>query len=112
MTKSLKKEIKYLRKWRDLTCSWIDRINVVTMAILQLTIYRFNVIPPKITTQFLEDMERGVPFFFFFFSFYLFFLDIFFNITNAIPRVLPHPPCSPTHPLLLAGPGIPLYWYI
>jgi hypothetical protein len=22
------------------------------------------------------------------------------------------PPCSPTHPLLLLGPGIPLYWGI
>jgi hypothetical protein len=38
-------------------------------------------------------------------------LDIFFiYISNAIPKVpytLP-PPCSPTHPLLLLGPGIPL----
>jgi hypothetical protein len=42
-------------------------------------------------------------------------LDIFFiNILNAIPKVpytlpLPH---SPTYPLLLLGPGIPLYWGI
>jgi F0F1-type ATP synthase membrane subunit a len=42
-------------------------------------------------------------------------LDIFFiYISNIIPKVpytLP-PPCSPTHPLLLPGPGIPLYWGI
>jgi hypothetical protein len=42
-------------------------------------------------------------------------LDIFFiYISNAIPKVpytLP-PSCSPTHPLLLLGPGIPLYWGI
>jgi hypothetical protein len=42
-------------------------------------------------------------------------LDIFFiYISNAIPKV-PYtllPPCSPTHPLPLLGPGIPLYWGI
>ena len=34
--------------------------------------------------------------------------------SNGIPKVpytLP-PPCSPTHPLLLPGPGIPLFWGI
>jgi hypothetical protein len=45
----------------------------------------------------------------------LFLLDIFFiYISNAIPKVpytLP-PLCSPTHPLPLLGPGIPLYWGI
>jgi hypothetical protein len=49
------------------------------------------------------------------FFIYLFLLDIFFiYISNAIPKVpytLP-PPCSPTHPLLLLDPGIPLYWGI
>jgi hypothetical protein len=44
-----------------------------------------------------------------------FLLDIFFiYISNAIPKApytLP-PPCSPTHLLLLPGPGIPLYWGI
>jgi hypothetical protein len=42
-------------------------------------------------------------------------LAIFFiYISNAIPKVpytLP-PPCSPTHPLPLLGPGVPLYWGI
>jgi hypothetical protein len=33
--KSLKKEIEEdLRKWKDLPCSWIGRINIVKMAIL------------------------------------------------------------------------------
>jgi hypothetical protein len=31
--KSLKKEILDLRRWKDLPCSWIDRINIVKMAI-------------------------------------------------------------------------------
>jgi hypothetical protein len=45
----------------------------------------------------------------------IFLLDIYFiYISNAIlkvPYTLPLP-CSTTHPLLLLGPGIPLYWGI
>jgi hypothetical protein len=41
--KSLKKEIEEdLKKWRDLPCSWIGRINIVKMTILPKAIYRFN----------------------------------------------------------------------
>ena len=43
--KSLKKEIKEdLRRWKDLPCSWIGRINIVKTAILPKAIYRFNAI--------------------------------------------------------------------
>jgi hypothetical protein len=46
--KSLKKEIKEdYRRWKDLPCSWIGRINIVKMATLSKTIYMFNVIPIK-----------------------------------------------------------------
>jgi hypothetical protein len=38
---------------------------------------------------------------------------VFIYISNAIPKVPPtHPPHSPTHPLPLFGPGVPLYWDI
>jgi hypothetical protein len=42
--KSLKKEIKDLRRWKDLPCSWIGRINIVKVAISLKTIHRFNAI--------------------------------------------------------------------
>ena len=41
--KILIKEIKDdTNRWRDVPCSWIERINIVKMTILPKAIYRFN----------------------------------------------------------------------
>ena len=53
------KEIKdYTNRWRDISSSWIERINIVKMPILSNTIYRFNVIPIKLLMAFFTELKQ------------------------------------------------------
>ena len=57
--KSLMKEIKDdINRWRDRPCSWVGRINIVKMTILQNAIYRFNVI--KLPMAFFTELEQEI----------------------------------------------------
>ena len=53
------KEIKDdINRWRDISCSWVGRTNIVKMTIAPNTINRFNEISIKLSLMFFTELEQ------------------------------------------------------